>query len=378
MIRQITHGIVILAAALTMAGPLASGARAATPVMIRVWLRDPNQDDDLWELRLNGRGVLRNNPPSAGWTHTDVPVEAGSILECSLARIPAQQAGVTDEYEVRFTGLDGQSSPVLRALPHNAPSMGVLPWNGSNPPDPSGLRWRFFVRPNPEAGDVDGTYANSVDPINTINGNVSTEATDLFIPCPGIPLVFHRVYGSQLDRESALGPNWTHTYDWRVITNEIVLSPSQSMVYASLQVGNGGQYRFEREADGMWVAPFADNPFELFGSPDGGYVAQVASSLASRRKPGPTGLRVRLAPEEACAAGLKWRVLETESGWLDSGAFCPLSTGRYTVVFTNLPTWYGTERTVDIRADTTLEIGGRAGMVTNWGFPMAPPRGSSG
>lgn len=54
------------------------------------------------------------------------------------------------------------------------------------------------------------------DPIDSINGNVTIRETDISIPTPGIPLEFHRWYGTTLDGDGSLGSRSSHTYLWRI------------------------------------------------------------------------------------------------------------------------------------------------------------------
>ena len=62
-------------------------------------------------------------------------------------------------------------------------------------------------------GEVEG------DPVGMADGAVYDAVVDVRVACPDIDLVFRRSYGSWSQRSGSLGVGWTHTYDWRVVTN---------------------------------------------------------------------------------------------------------------------------------------------------------------
>ena len=56
------------------------------------------------------------------------------------------------------------------------------------------------------------------DPVNTINGGMVREETDLHLPCPGLDLSFTRTYNSALESTHApVGPRWTHSQNWQLL-----------------------------------------------------------------------------------------------------------------------------------------------------------------
>ena len=57
------------------------------------------------------------------------------------------------------------------------------------------------------------------DPVGVADGAVYDAVVDVRVSCPDIDLVFRRSYGSWSQRSGSLGIGWTHTYDWRVVTN---------------------------------------------------------------------------------------------------------------------------------------------------------------
>jgi len=70
-----------------------------------------------------------------------------------------------------------------------------------------------------ETEHPDPAYAETRDPINVINGNVTLTERDLFIPAPGLPLIFERHYHSRSnDADLSIGGGWRHTYDRRLIS----------------------------------------------------------------------------------------------------------------------------------------------------------------
>ena len=87
--------------------------------------------------------------------------------------------------------------------------------------------------------------ATSVEPINVMNGNVSYSRRDLVIPCPGIPLEFTRSYNSTVDYKSLVGQRWTHTYDWRVTSTNLV-ELGKTNTYGLLLSPNNGYYWFKK------------------------------------------------------------------------------------------------------------------------------------
>jgi len=96
--------------------------------------------------------------------------------------------------------------------------------------------------------------ANTTDPINVINGNVSLRETDIVVPRPGLDMAFVRLYNSHLSETNALGPRWTHSYDWRLwaVTNRTVQGRDGDWVM--LRTGGGEKYWFKDEG-GVYEPP---------------------------------------------------------------------------------------------------------------------------
>jgi len=100
----------------------------------------------------------------------------------------------------------------------------------------------------------DSEDADTRDPINVINGNVSLRETDIVVPRPGLDLAFVRLYNSHLSETNALGPRWTHSYDWRLwsVTNRTVQGRDGDWVM--LRTGGGEKYWFKDEG-GVYEPP---------------------------------------------------------------------------------------------------------------------------
>ncbi len=104
--------------------------------------------------------------------------------------------------------------------------------------------------------DADADYANSVDPINTINGNVTVNDTDLVLPAPGIPLVLRRAYDSRsVYTNSPVGACWSHSYDWHLadVTNHVYRGVSND--WKVLRTGSGDLHWFEAQTNGTLKSP---------------------------------------------------------------------------------------------------------------------------
>jgi len=104
--------------------------------------------------------------------------------------------------------------------------------------------------------DYDSENANSIDPINTINGNVTVNDTDLVLPAPGIPLVLRRAYDSRsIYTNSPVGACWSHSYDWSLsdVTNHVYRGVSND--WKVLRTGSGDLHWFEVQTNGTFKSP---------------------------------------------------------------------------------------------------------------------------
>ncbi len=91
------------------------------------------------------------------------------------------------------------------------------------------------------------------DPINTRNGNLSHQETDLSIPVAGCRLEFFRSYASQGVGyyTTTMGYGWTHNYDMRLHFDNTLFPNS-----VDFQVGNGSRMPFIDQGDGTY-RPYA-------------------------------------------------------------------------------------------------------------------------
>ena len=104
-------------------------------------------------------------------------------------------------------------------------------------------------------------------PINVIDGDMRETEEDLEIKTPGLPLTFNRSYNSRLEGTNALGPCWTHTYDWRLyddFTNTFYGTNTVPVtnVWKQLRVSSGNLFTFQRNTNGTYTSP-RDNNYQL-------------------------------------------------------------------------------------------------------------------
>lgn len=110
----------------------------------------------------------------------------------------------------------------------------------------------------PEAGDTG-------HPISTLTGELfETVRPDLVLGGP-LPLIFQRYYGAFLHRdgriESPLGPNWAHTFDWRLLR----FSATSLEVVTS----RGRAIAFTKTGDAWEQATLTGRPYHLVEDGDG-------------------------------------------------------------------------------------------------------------
>jgi len=115
--------------------------------------------------------------------------------------------------------------------------------------------------PNYNTTVPDPDKAKKGDPINTINGAVTMDATDFAIPCPGIPLAFGRSYNSVLNYAGPLGPRWTHTLNWTLTPTNTTL-PGSADQWRTVQTGGGETWAY-RVITNTVFAPTFDNATRL-------------------------------------------------------------------------------------------------------------------
>ncbi len=141
--------------------------------------------------------------------------------------------------------------------------------------------------------DTDGKEDDTKEPISTISGAMHFDATDIVIPCPGVPLDFSRLYNSQMAREAGpLGANWSHSLEWSLSfsTNiaELYLDgPLSTGNYAVVSTGGGLTVGLTEIGTNYWQS-HRDTNWRMQKSESGGYILEMPPSLtcsfdASRR-----------------------------------------------------------------------------------------------
>lgn len=94
--------------------------------------------------------------------------------------------------------------------PHQGTWRGVMVRTGEIVPTP-----KVYPMELPDSGNPDPNHALTREPINTVSGNMVLNDTDLILPAPGLALQLSRFYNSGLPYiNGAVGPRWTHCWDW--------------------------------------------------------------------------------------------------------------------------------------------------------------------
>ena len=134
------------------------------------------------------------------------------------------------------------------AVFRSGPSVIICSQYGNNPP-------------NANTNHPNSALADQGEPINTINGAVTMDATDIAIPCPGIPLSFERSYNSTLNYTGPLGPRWTHTFNWTLTPTNVSL-PGSTIPWRVVQTGSGETWTYQVITNNVF-APTFDNDTRL-------------------------------------------------------------------------------------------------------------------
>ncbi len=113
-----------------------------------------------------------------------------------------------------------------------------------------------------ETVNADASLANTIDPINVMNGNVTLTETDIVLPAPGLPLAFSRYYNSREGQNlSGLGDGWRHSYDMQLTVRANANYKGQVGFWRVLSTPDGQSLWFRRSAGNWLSAP--DNPLKL-------------------------------------------------------------------------------------------------------------------
>lgn len=112
----------------------------------------------------------------------------------------------------------------------------------------------------------DAAHATTGGGINTINGSITLEESDLAVGCPEFDLVFARSYNSASTSSNALGRGlgapkplgaggWAHSFEWTLATVSNTAYGSRAGTFKVLGTG-GRSFWFVAETNGayMWNA----------------------------------------------------------------------------------------------------------------------------
>lgn len=145
-------------------------------------------------------------------------------------------------------------------LPGTAPSASGAE-QGAMPADPNAASGR---KSNPTGSDpCDAANCNSAcnttgDPINLFRGSVVEQAVDTSWSIPGGTLVFQRTYNSDLARDGALGPGWSHTFERRI----------ETVAGGAVEIDGRGVRLFHRSAGSAYL-PLQDGGARLQQTSEG-------------------------------------------------------------------------------------------------------------
>jgi hypothetical protein len=167
------------------------------------------------------------------------------------------------QYELKIAGNSAHSNESNRFvdLIRLMPPGWTPPDDPTDPPDDDPLLDRMIWSAWPECPVC--TAQNAVGwvggPINTRNGNLSYQETDLALPVRGGSLSFRRAYASQAVNvyTTTLGHGWSHNYEMRLHWNNNALTET-----VELQAPGGSRLPFFDNGDGSYT-PYAGVTAEL-------------------------------------------------------------------------------------------------------------------
>lgn len=139
-------------------------------------------------------------------------------------------------------------------------------------PYPKVYAWLLAEDIQPEGVRPQWPLARTRDPINTINGNVSFDTTDIAVPTPGVPLIFARAYNSADDNSGPLGPRWSHSYHWTLGETNTTFDGDET-TWKVVRTGEGSEYRFKVDG-GAYESPF-DLNWQLADAANDGYTLTI-------------------------------------------------------------------------------------------------------
>lgn len=101
------------------------------------------------------------------------------------------------------------------------------------------------------------------DPVNTANGNMYRDETDIILPNKGVPLSFSRHYDSQSDKNIGIGVGWTHSF------GDLLYEDEGDLVWLTSE---GQQHRFAEVTTHVYEVPSAlHGTFDREAASGGGY-----------------------------------------------------------------------------------------------------------
>ncbi|HEY5791804.1 MAG TPA: LamG-like jellyroll fold domain-containing protein, partial [Chthoniobacterales bacterium] len=146
---------------------------------VRVGISDYDLYDDIWDVYVNGIWVVRNVATfkfmESKPAYKTIFLKKGTTAKFTLGRPDLNQLGSSDEYHLRFENPAGAELPIAwQAAPGNSPLISAFYYNGDTPPDPSALKWNFYISDSND-GDADGLDANKENSLGTDPADPDTD-----------------------------------------------------------------------------------------------------------------------------------------------------------------------------------------------------------
>jgi hypothetical protein len=191
--------------------------------------------------------------------------------------------------------------------------------------------------------------ADSIDPINLINGNVWRTETDIQVPSPGLSLRVERYSNSRSatnDNFGSMGKGWRHSYEWAVRDIDgIPLNTNQLSNGRLLETPLGDQYLFSKTSNDRFVT--VDEAFyEMRACESNEYEILPRSSYSwiKRSLTSPTcGISMVVGPPQCVSTSgvgtvpMQWRLEKVGStlktGWTNNGDCQTVGPAKYTPQF---------------------------------------------
>ena len=118
------------------------------------------------------------------------------------------------------------------------------------------------------------------DPVGVVSGVVRDRETDFFVRCPGIDLVFQRVFDGEFTASRDLPEGWCHNYEWRIVRTGANQDRAELRALSN-PGGVSAFHAFRRGIDGTWGV--SDNaPFVLSENADGTWLVKAPGPVLYR------------------------------------------------------------------------------------------------